>query len=255
LGVLGLACLLVRGLPDHLTSIGKGLLKGAAQPQGCCLAFDFALQATHDRALTLDCPAHALELAGVRIAGCPKPKARTFLGIGLHKLNALRLGSFDQLAARRLQHLAVGRIRDRFFLYRGVDDQRSQMRHIDEPQVNRHIDSARHQLVHARLAQQLRIATKQPQFTRPTVLEILQPRQVLRCRRLGPGLDHPFIALIEGVLQVQQRHHQAHRKAPPTQLGHARAHVPGNRCAIAASISCHGMRLASTASKWCRSIV
>ncbi len=54
--------LFVGGLTDYLTDLGKGLITVVAPTQGCSLAFDLALQAAHDCALTLDRRAHALEL-------------------------------------------------------------------------------------------------------------------------------------------------------------------------------------------------
>jgi hypothetical protein len=55
-----------------------------------------------------------------------------------------------------------------------------------------------------------------------SVLEATQPRELLPGGRLGPSLHHALVALVECVLEVQQRAHQPQRQARTAGRRHAR---------------------------------
>ena len=61
----------------------------------------------------------------------------------------------------------------------------------------------------------------QIRIARPAVLEVSQPGEVLPGGRLAPALDDTLVALVVGVLQVQQRDHQAQWHPGPTGRGDA----------------------------------
>ena len=118
-------------------------------------------------------------------------------------------------------------MRHRLLLHRAVNDHLRQILPGNQLERDRNIDRLGQQLLDAFLAQQAAELANRRRVARPAVLEILQPREVLPGRCLGPALDHAFVALVEGVLEIQQRDHQAQRQARTSGLRHPGAHQAG----------------------------
>ena len=96
-----------------------------------------------------------------------------------------------------------------------------------------HVDRLLQECLDPLLAEGLAEPHQQRRVARPAVLEVVHAREVLPGGRLRPALDDAFIALVEGVLEVQQRDHQAQRESRTTgrryprtdHLGHAAEQV------------------------------
>ena len=108
-------------------------------------------------------------------------------------------------------------------MHSGVHDHAGQLLLGNELECDGHLHGASQQFFDAVFTEQL---AKTPQLrgvAGPAVLEILAARKVLPERCLAPALDDFLIAFIEGVLEIQQRHHQAR----------GQAWAAGPRCATA----------------------
>ncbi|TSE28103.1 hypothetical protein Ttaiw_02676 [Tepidimonas taiwanensis] len=197
--------------------VAKSTLDGL--PQAAGLALDLALQPGHDRALALDDPAHARKLPRVRIASCLAGQLLAFLGKGLLQGDAGGLGRLHQLGACRLQQPAVGGVRHRLGLYGGVHHHALEFLRLDESGFHRHVDGLRQEFFHAFFAQQPAKLHQRRGVARPAMFKVRPPREELPCGGFAPALDHPFVRLVEGVLQIQQRDHHAQRHAGSACVG------------------------------------
>ncbi len=183
------------------------------------LALDLALQSAHIRALALDRSPPPLDLPRMGIPSGLESQQLAFLGKRLLQFHPMRLGGLDQFAAGGLKQLAVGRVRNHFLLHRGVHDHRGQRALVDQFEVHRRIDGARQQRLNAFFTQQTAKTHQQRRVAGPAVLEIILTRKILPGRRLGPALDDGLIALVECMLEVKQRNHQAQRQTRAAGLG------------------------------------
>jgi hypothetical protein len=210
--------LLALGLVEDPASLGKGaghgLTRGPAQRAE--LAVDLPAQAADDGALALECLAHALVLLGMGVAPSLAAQVAAFLGQGLLELDALVLGGSHQLSPRGLQHLGIRGVGDGLVLDGGVDDDGGQTGLGDELQGKGHIDRLLQQGLHTYFAHGLAEVDQLGGVAGPAVLEVIHAREVLPGGRLGPALNDALVALLEGVLDVKQRDHQAHRQARTT---------------------------------------
>ena len=201
--------------------VAQGFLHG--QAQGAHLAAHFTLQAAHDGALALDHFAHALVLTGVGVAARFVAQQLALFGVGLLELNALGLGRLDQFGACRAEQLAVGGVGNGFLLDGGVNDDLAELTLGDEFQGDRHFNGAGQQFFNAFFTDELAKLDQQGGVARPAVLKVGQAGEVLPGGRLAPALADLFVALVEGVFEVEQGGHQAKRQAGPPGVGKARA--------------------------------
>ncbi len=230
---LGLTALdlLALGLIEDPASLGQGA--GHGLPRGLAQRAEFAVnlpaQAADDGALALERLAHALVLLGMGVAPSLATQVVAFLGEGLLQFDTLILRSSHQLGASGLQHLGIRGVGDGLVLDGGVDDDGRQAGLGDELQREGHIDRLLQQGLHTFFAHGLAEVDQSGGVAGPAVLEVIHTREVLPGGRLGPALNDALVALVESVLEVQQRDHQAQRQARPTgrrdtgtdHLGHA----------------------------------
>jgi hypothetical protein len=94
-------------------------------------------------------------------------------------------------------------------LHGGVHDHSAQARLGDELQSDRDVDRLLQQRLYAFLAQGLAQVHELRRVARPPMFEVIHPREVLPGGRLGPALNNTLVALIKGVLEIQERNHQA----------------------------------------------
>jgi hypothetical protein len=128
---------------------------------------------------------------------------------GLLELDASALGQPGDLLARHFQQPAVGGVSDGLALHRGVDDDALELGLLDGTHGHGGFDGGLQQLLHAGLAQHAAKATDLGRVAGQARLEVNQAAEELEAHVLGPALNQGLVALVVGVLQVQQRHHQA----------------------------------------------
>src|SRR5690554_7278086 len=92
------------------------------------------------------------------------------------------------------------------------------LRWLDQLELNGHVDRLRQQFFDAVFAQQLTELHQGGGVARLAILVVALPREKLPAWCVRPALDHTFVGLIEGVLQVQQRNHHPQRYTRATGL-------------------------------------
>ncbi len=217
---LGLSAfdLLALGLVEDPAGLGQGASHGVpcGLAQQAEFAVDLPAQAAHDGALTLERLAHALVLLGMRVAPGLAAQMTAFLGEGPLEFDALALRGRNQLGPCGLQHLGVRGVGDGLVLNGGVNDDGGQAGLGDELRCEGHIDRLLQQCFHTLLADGLAEVDQLRGVRGPAVREVIHARKVLPRGRLGPALDNPFVALVEGALEVKHRDNQAQRQARTT---------------------------------------
>ena len=194
-----------------------GFVQGLTQrlPHSCAdgagLAVHLTLQPPDDGALALDGAAHALELAGMGIAPGFASQLLALLGKGLLQIDPHLLGRFHQLGASSLQQTAVGGVGNRLVLHRAVHDHAGEFLRLDQLELDSHVDGLRQQFLHTFFAQQLAEFDQGRGVAGAVVFKVRLAREELPARRLAPTLNHALVGLIEGVIEVQQRDHDAQR--------------------------------------------
>ena len=110
------------------------------------------------------------------------------------------------------------------FLHRGVDDHALEFGGLDRVHVHRRLDGLGQQLFHASLARQARLVVR-------------HAAEVLPDDVLAPAIGHGFIAQVVGVLEIQQRDHQAsnHPPAEPGAFDHEPLKAATSGLAVGAS--------------------
>ena len=184
--------------------------------QRCHLRLDRGAKLAHDGALTANHLSHPFELPRMGIPPCLKPQTLTLLGEGLLERNLVLFGKFDQLAARNFKQTRVGWMRDRLGLNRGIDDDRFEMLRRYQFQLQRRVDGLRKQFLNAFLANCLAELDKRGGIAGQAVLKIGRTGEILPGGSFTPPLHHRLIALVEGVLQIQQRNQNTKRNSGAT---------------------------------------
>jgi hypothetical protein len=110
-----------------------------------------------------------------------------------------------------------------FLLHSGIHDDLAELSLGNQLQGDRHFNGADQQFFNALFTQQFAELDQQAGISRPAVFEVVIVREVLPSRCFAPALHNVFVALVEGVLEVQQRDHQAGRQTGTT--------CDGNTCA------------------------
>lgn len=217
------------------------------------------------------------ELLGVRTATGAKAQCLALLGKGLAQRNAGALGQPDQRSACHLQQPAIRREGHGLVLHRGVDDHALELGRLDRVHQHSGGNGRRQQLLDTGFAQGLPKMHLVSWGAWQARLEVLLAAEVLEVDVLRAALAHRLIGLVGlvgRVLQIQQAGHQPNRQTWPTSGTHtapATAKVGPNRSTPAtacpsrgqrakfganvASVCAHGMRVATTASGWRRSII
>ncbi len=130
------------------------------------------------------------------------------LGVGLLELNAIGFGHLDHLAPGGLQQLTVCGVCHGFLLHGVVHDHAGQFLLGDQLEGDSNFQGAGEQFFHALISQSFTEAPQLCRITRPLVNKILVAKKVLPGESFAPALNDVFIALSEGVHEVQQGHHQ-----------------------------------------------
>ena len=173
----------------------------------------------HDHgALAFDDFAHALELTCMGVTPSLIAQQLALFGVGLLELDAIDLGGFNHFDSGRLQQLDVGGVCHGFLLHRGVHDHPGQFLHGDLLEGDHHLHGAGKKFFYAFFAQSFTEAPQLRAVARPLVLEILIARKVLPSLFLDPALDHILVTLVERMLEVQQRQHQAGKHTRPASI-------------------------------------
>ncbi len=108
-----------------------------------------------------------------------------------------------------------------FFLDGGIHNDLAELALGNEFQGDRHFNGAGQQFFNAFFTDELAELDQQGGVARSAVLKVGQAGEVLPSRRLAPALADVFVALVEGVFEVQQRGQQTQRQAGPTGVGDA----------------------------------
>ncbi len=214
------------------------------------LAVDLPAQAAHVGALALERLAHALLLLGMRVPPSLAAQVAAFLGEGLLQFGPLVLGGRHQLGPCGLQHLGICGVGNDLMLDRRVHNDGGQAGLGYELQGESYIDRLLQHGLYTFFAHGLAEMEELSGVTGPAVLEVIHAPEALPGRRLGPAFDDAFSALVEGVLEVQQRDHQAQWQAGSTgrrdagsdHLGHAAEQIHVLNVATGADRLCKQMR-------------
>ena len=124
---------------------------------------------------------------------------------------------------RFCQQAAVGRVRDGLLLHRGVDDDAFELALLDHPHRHRRFDGGLEQLLDAGFAQHTAKAADLGGVARQARLVVGHATEELPDHVLAPAFAEFFVAQVEGVLEVQQRDHQADRQTRTACVAHAGA--------------------------------
>ena len=226
-GVQGIQLVLVLGplAADALSALHQRL---QVCQRRCCglaglpyLALHLAQHDAQDRALALEHFAQSLELLGVGVAAGTPAQALAFLDEGLLERNTSPLGAGHHLVASDLQQARIHRVGDGLLLHRGVHDQPLKLGWPDGLGGNSCVNGGFEQFFHAGLTQTQAKAPDLRGIAGQAGLVVRHAAEVLPHDVLGPALHQFFIAELEGVLEVQQADHQAHRKTGTTGGGNA----------------------------------
>ena len=176
-------------------------------------------------------------VSGLSVAAGLAAQRFALLGEGLLECDARALGGADHFVACDLQQAAVHRVRDGFFLHRGVDDHALELSGLDGSDLDGRLDAGLEQLLQtfftevAPKSSDLRGVARQPMFVVGHAAEEL-PQHVL-----APTRAQLFVAEIEAVLEVQRAGHQANR-----QLGPPRVAATGTHQGQPWGRTCHGLQ-------------
>ena len=206
-------------LVDALGALHPGVqLQLGAMGQAIHLAPNLPQQSAQDRALALEHAAQALELLGVGVATGLATQRLALALVGLLELDTSTLGQPGDLLAGDFQQPAVGGVGDGLALNRGVDDDALELGLLHGAHVHGSLDGGLEQLLHAGFAKHPAESTDLRRIARQTWLEIDLAAEELEVHVLRPALDQGLIALVVGVLQIQQRHHQANGQTRPPRV-------------------------------------
>ena len=201
-------------------------------------------------------------------------KQLAFFGVGLFELDALSLGHLVRLGSGRLQQLAVGGVSHRLLsctvesTITRVNSFLMMRLRITATSMVRAISSFTPSSPRALRKRPCGVGSHDPGA------RIQIARNVLPSGSLAPALDHVIVPLVEGMLEIQQgtinrvgrRERPALETPPPatTETGANNSKYSiflpalisrAQRCTGEGSISCQGIRLASTVCRWRKSII
>src|SRR5471032_3403875 len=132
------------------------------------LAFDIAQQPSQDCALTFEYTTQALELLRMCIPACAATQPLAFALVRLLQPQPCALRQLNESGPRHLKQTAVGRIRNRLLLNRGVDNHALEFDRRHRLHLHRSCDRRRKQLLDTGFAQRLSKAHQVGRVTRQT---------------------------------------------------------------------------------------
>ena len=139
----------------------------------------------------------ALELAGVGIALVHDERELADPLVGLAQLDAEPIGEFDELLARPVHQLGIGREGNVLWLHRGVDDDAVEIGWLDGAGAGRDRQALLQQGLEALLAHAVAPAGDRGALERQGVPEEFLAAEILIIRVLDPPCAHHFVAEIE----------------------------------------------------------
>ena len=138
--------------------------------------------------------------------------------VGLAQLEAGLFGEPDDLLARPVGELGVGREGDVLRLHRGVDDDAVEITRLHRAGAGRDRKAFLQQRLQALFAHAIAPAGDRGALKRQRVLEEDFTAEVLIIRVLDPAIAHDFVAEIESVLENGEACHQPGRQRRPSRF-------------------------------------
>ncbi len=172
------------------------------------LARDLAEEHPEDRALAAQHGAHALELLGMAVPGGTAAQHFALALVGHLQRDARAFGQAHELLSRDLQQPRVHGVRDCLLLHGGVHDHALELGSLHRLDGRRRLDRGLEQLLHAGFAQDLAKAADLRGVARQLGGVVRHAAEELPHDVLASALHERLVALVEGVLEVQQRDHE-----------------------------------------------
>ena len=140
-------------------------------------------------------------------------------GKGLAQLDSALIRLSHQPNAHLVIEPGVGGKGDGFFLHRGVRVHLVQVAPLDQLLPFGHLDGLGGQFFPALRTNAVAEFHQGSVIERQLVLEVLEAAKVLPAGILNKPLHHRLVALVEGVLEIMQAHHQTDRRSRPALAG------------------------------------
>lgn len=204
----------------QLATIALVALHRGVQPrsgivdQAIQLAPHLARESAQDRALALEHRAQSLEL--LDIVTCTSVQRPAVALVGLLQLDTAAFDHAGHLLACHLQQPPVGGGRDGLALRPGADDHALELGLLDRSHCHGRVYGGLQQLLYTGRAQHTPESADLSRVAGKAGLEIDLAAQELEVDALRPMLDEGLVALVVGVLQVEQRNHQKYGQARST---------------------------------------
>jgi len=160
----------------------------------------------------------------MRVARCTAAQRLALTLVGLPQPQARPLRQSRDLRACDFKQPAVGGVCNRLLLHRRVDDHALELGRLDRLHAHRSLDRGLEQLLDAGLTEHAAESADLRVIARQLRLVVLHAAEELPHHVLAPARHQRLVALVEGVLQVQQRDHQANRQPRAAAPAHAGAH-------------------------------
>ncbi len=162
---------------------------------------------------------HALELFRVCVAACLDRSTLRHTNVRLSQYDTTPLGRFTQLENRFEVQFCIGRMRDVFLLYRGVD-----VDLLDLFRRHLFLSQGKRDRLLQEQCQFLGAYTRAPldqrrRMQRQLILHRRESAEVLPIRVFDPTRDDRLVRFVERVFQIVQPNHQPHGLAWRTVVG------------------------------------